>query len=172
MIISFFVPGTAKPGGSKTGFFNKKLGRVMIVDANKGTKPWMNTVRSYGLEAYKGELITGPVVLNITFKMLRIKGHYGTGSKASVLKAKAPVYMQTRPDLTKLTRATEDALKGVIWRDDSQVVIQHTQKVYVERDPGAEIVISDELPACVQPTEELEGLFDVQETPSLAGGPE
>ena len=39
-------------------------------------------------------------------------------------------------------RSTEDALTGIIWRDDSQVVEHRIRKVYVERDPGAEININ------------------------------
>lgn len=160
MVIKFFIPGTAAPGGSKRAFYIKSLGRSVIVDANKKTKPWKNTVRHFALEAYKGELLTGPLMLSITFKMLRIGSHYGTGRNANVLKSSAPVYKVTKPDNIKLTRSTEDAMTGVIWRDDSQVVIHCIQKVYVERDPGAEIVISDELPACIRPTAELKGLFE------------
>ena len=35
-----------------------------------------------------------------------------------------------RPDATKLVRAVEDALTGLVWRDDAQVVIQTVRKRY------------------------------------------
>jgi Holliday junction resolvase RusA-like endonuclease len=38
------------------------------------------------------------------------------------------------PDVLKLCRATEDALNGVVWRDDSRNVCMHIEKVYAE--PG------------------------------------
>jgi Holliday junction resolvase RusA-like endonuclease len=47
------------------------------------------------------------------------------------------------PDTTKLVRSTEDALKGICWRDDSQVVYQVASKEYAARGgiPGADIKI-------------------------------
>ena len=36
----------------------------------------------------------------------------------------------TRPDLTNMLKLAEDALHGVVWRDDSLVVEQHTKKIY------------------------------------------
>ena len=38
----------------------------------------------------------------------------------------------TKPDLTKLVRAAEDSLRGVLWRDDAQVVRQVTEKRWGE----------------------------------------
>jgi Holliday junction resolvase RusA-like endonuclease len=36
----------------------------------------------------------------------------------------------TRPDLTNILKLAEDALKQVVWRDDSLVVEQRTRKIY------------------------------------------
>lgn len=75
---------------------------------------------------------------------MRIKGHYGTGKNAGVLKSRFVDAMpEVRPDCTKLVRSTEDALEGVIWRSDAQVCVQENAKVYVERDPGVIITIMD-----------------------------
>lgn len=142
MSISFFVPGTPATAGSKKGFYNKTLGRVMIVPASKKQAPWVNTVRHFGAAAYQGPLFDCPLKLTIEFRLLRPKGHYGTGRNSGVLKKSAPGHVMVKPDLTKLTRAVEDALTGIIWRDDSRVVIQETRKVYVDRDPGAMVRIS------------------------------
>jgi Holliday junction resolvase RusA-like endonuclease len=38
----------------------------------------------------------------------------------------------TRPDVLKLARAAEDALTGIVWRDDSQIVHETLAKVYGE----------------------------------------
>jgi Holliday junction resolvase RusA-like endonuclease len=38
-----------------------------------------------------------------------------------------PVVM---PDATKLLRGLEDALTGVVWHDDAQIVSQHVEKRY------------------------------------------
>ncbi len=141
-MIEFFVPGIPATAGSKKGFYIEKIRKVVQSPASKKTKPWMNTVTFFARQQYKGPLLTGPLKLAIEFRLLRTKGHYGTGRNAGTVKPSAPTYSSTRPDLTKLTRALEDALKGITWRDDSQVCIQETRKVYVDRDPGAMVRIS------------------------------
>jgi Holliday junction resolvase RusA-like endonuclease len=144
-MIEFFVPGKAATAGSKKAFYVKKLKRAIITHDSKKTKPWMNTVKFFAMAEYQGLLLCGPVKLTMEFRRLRPKGHYGSGKNAhTLIKAgiEAPLPI-TKPDLTKLVRAAEDALKGVIWRDDSQVCIQETRKVYVDRDPGVQIQISE-----------------------------
>lgn len=139
MTISFFVAGKAAPGGSKSGFYNKKLGRVMMTPASKKTKPWMNTVTAVAGEHYRGKLIDCPVCLTMEFRMLRPKGHYCKSGLSK--KGRETPYPTVKPDLTKLIRSTEDALTGVIWRDDTCVCKQQTSKVYVDRDPGVFIEV-------------------------------
>ena len=141
--LNFFVPGTPAPGGSKTGFYNKKLKRVMMTPASKKTKPWMATVSGVVASQYDGPLLQGALRLDMQFRMLRPKGHYGSGRNAGVIKPQfVNAFPTVKPDLTKLIRSTEDALKGILWRDDCQVVSQVTSKIYVERDPGVDISVS------------------------------
>jgi Holliday junction resolvase RusA-like endonuclease len=144
MKIEIFVPGKPAPGGSKTGFYIKKINRVVMTPASKKTKPWMQLVRSMAETEYQGELLTGPLKFKMEFRILRPKGHFGTGKNAGVIKDRFIHAMpEVRPDLTKYVRSTEDALVGVIWRDDSQVCVQENAKVYVSRDPGVIITIMD-----------------------------
>ena len=70
------------------------------------------------------------------------KGHYGTGRNADQVKASAPPHPTTKPDATKLVRAVEDALTGVIWRDDSQVVRQWASKVYDDCE-GVSVIVTE-----------------------------
>lgn len=139
-MINFFVPGIPRPGGSKTTGFNKKTGKRFVRDANKHTKPWKQQVSYFAEQYYDGPLLNGALKLDIVFIMPRPKHHYGTGRNAGILKPSAPRYHTTEPDSTKLTRSTEDALKGIIWRDDSLVAKQSIEKIYGEK-PGAEIKI-------------------------------
>ncbi len=143
-MIEFFVPGKAATAGSKKAFYVEKLKRAIITHDSNKTQPWMNTVKFFARQAYDGPLLDGPLKLVMDFRRLRPKGHYGSGKSAhTLIKAgkDAPLPI-TKPDLTKLIRAAEDALKGIIWRDDAQVCIQETRKIYVDRDPGAMVRIS------------------------------
>lgn len=139
--LKFFVPGVPAPGGSKTGFYNKKLERVMMTPASKKTKPWMQAVAGCVRADYYGEVLAGPLCVDFQFRFLRPQSHYGTGRNAGCVKDSAPLYPITRPDRTKVMRSTEDALTGILWKDDSQIVSGDITKIYVERDPGVVITV-------------------------------
>ena len=145
-LIEFFVAGVPATSGSKTGFYNPKIKRVIMVPANKKQKPWMAYVRAVAVEYYSGPPITGPIKLHLNFFLPRPKSHYGSGKNHEQVKASAPEYPQGRPDRLKLARAVEDALTSIIWRDDSQVVDGNTIKLYCDNarpTPGVYITIQE-----------------------------
>ena len=140
--LKFFVPGVPAPGGSKKGFYNKKSGKIIMAPDSKKTKPWMQAVAGCVRAEYDGELLTGPLCVDFQFRFLRPKSHYGTGRNAIYLKDSAPLHPTVKPDRTKILRSTEDALTGVLWKDDSQIVAGEPTKIYVERNPGVVITVS------------------------------
>lgn len=143
--ISFTVPGVAAPGGSKRAFKDPKTGRIVVKDDARNNAGWRQRVAVFASQAMAGRSpFDGPVAVRVVFYMPRPKGHYGTGRNAGVLKAGAVMARPiTKPDATKLWRSTEDALKGIIWGDDSQVVTQSVSKYYEVpgRSPCAEIEV-------------------------------
>lgn len=140
-VVEFFVPGHAAPGGSKKAFRHATTGKVIVMDDAKGNKEWRSSVAKFGYEAMIGKKpLEGPLFVSFTFFQTRPKGHYGSGRNAAVLKPSAPRFPTARPDTTKLIRAAEDALKGISWLDDAQIVHQIGRKVYGER-PGLRIQI-------------------------------
>lgn len=87
-----------------------------------------------------------PVILRMTFYKQRPKNHYGTGANAATLNkhGRSLPYPTQDPDTTKLIRSTEDALNGIVWYDDNQVVDQHAYKRWTktpQHSPGCVIVI-------------------------------
>lgn len=142
----FFVPGLPATAGSKKGFVNKYSGKVMMVDTCARGKTWRHDVQWKFRESYDNKPLEGPVALNCIFRMPRPKGHYGSGRNAHVLKPNAPTHPITKPDCTKMVRAIEDALTGLAWLDDSQVVVQHNEKVYADEpcQVGASVAIRGE----------------------------
>ncbi len=136
------VMGKPQPGGSKRAFVprNKEgnpipngRGGVIanVIDANPNAKEWQREVKH---EARKimGAIPPTDVALfaKVSFFVLRPKGHFGTGKNANVLKSSAPSFPVTKPDATKLWRCVEDALTGIVWRDDAQIVQQQVSKSY------------------------------------------
>lgn len=137
--ISFFVQGIAKPAGSKRGFFIPKLKRVVITDACKGSKDWKTDVKHAAQAAYQGALIDKPLHVSFRFQVLRPKGHFRSNGD---VKPSAPAYPTVKPDVLKLARGVEDALTGIIWKDDSLIVSEHLSKVYAPV-PGVHIEITE-----------------------------
>lgn len=102
-------------------------------EANKKLAPWRGHVSQVVKEAWgDAPLLLGPVKLVVTFAFPRPAAHYGTGRNAGVLKASAPKYKTSAPDLDKLQRAIGDALTAQVFRDDAQVASWQVRKIYDE----------------------------------------
>ena len=135
-----FVPGVPVPGGSKV-LGRRNNGTLFVRDAaGKRNALWKRNVRMTAITMMEGPPITGPVDLSVVFVMPRPKKHFFTGKRSNVLRPDAPAHHVHAPDATKLLRSTEDALKGIVWVDDSQVVSQTVMKRYGPF-PGARIVV-------------------------------
>ena len=155
MKIEFFAPGIPQTAGSKKGIYIPKIKRVVVVDSNpKGFTTWRATVQSFAIKAKQGivslapilnnpngGLLHCPIKLTVTFFFNHPKGDFGTGKNAGILRESAPLLHTKRPDTTKLLRCLEDALNGVIWKDDSQIVFQQVGKEYTFASPGARVTI-------------------------------
>jgi Holliday junction resolvase RusA-like endonuclease len=148
-MIQFWVPGIPQPGGSKKGFVNPSTKRVVIVDDAKRNKEWRSVVAMAAREAYQGVPLDCPLSVRVCFYLPRPRGHYRTGKNAGQLLASAPAFPTKKPDSTKLWRSTEDALSGILWRDDSQVVRQVVEKKFAGEEagqPGAWIEVKEAKP--------------------------
>ena len=140
--IGFTVPGVCQPAGSKR-FVGVKGGRGIVLDANKNAAGWKERVALAAAEAKQKagyrEPWAGPLHLIVHVQRARPRGHFT--SKGAV-RATAPAFPVTKPDLTKLIRGIEDALTGIIWIDDSQVVSQTAIK-YWHDEPGVRVWVRD-----------------------------
>lgn len=141
-IFSFTVPGVPGTAGSKK-YVGHHAGKAILVDSNKKGKDWRASVQLFARQAGVRP-IAGPVQLCVTFYMPRPANHHKGSDRSKPLKDSAPARPLTKPDCTKMLRAVEDALKGIAWHDDSQVVSQRTEKHYAgERGPGCFVAISE-----------------------------
>jgi len=125
---SFWVQGHPMPQGSK-----RHVGKGIMVEVSN-VKPWRDSIAWEARNAIKTPLLDG-IWLKLVFQFKRPKGHYGTGKNAGVLKERFRLADHTtRPDLDKLCRAVGDALTGIAYRDDSQVVVLGASKVYASME--------------------------------------
>lgn len=147
--LSITVHGTPAPQGSKN--VNR---HGAVYESSEAVRPWRVAVTDAAVMALRGlkdtwgkdwAPLSGPVGLEVYFHVRRLKGHYGTGRNAGKIKLSAPVYPPVQPDLSKLIRATEDALTDAgVWRDDAQVVAIMASKYYANDGfTGAHITITE-----------------------------
>lgn len=142
--VRIWVPGIAKPAGSKRAFaFVGKDGKPhsRVVDACAKGKSWQACVReAAAVQMHDRELMSGGLSVDMVFVMQRPMKHYNArGELKDGFAAEAPT---KRPDVLKLARGVEDALTGIVWRDDSLIVEEYLIKQYVKQyadKPGVQI---------------------------------
>jgi len=111
-------------------------GHIRIYDPKKSSE-YKQYIRLVASQEVKGNLLTGAICLKITFYRSIPKSF----SKKKTEQAEAGIIRPiTKPDTDNYTKAVKDALKGVAWKDDSQVVDEHCRKFYSNR-PRIEIEI-------------------------------
>ena len=121
--VAFEVDARPVPQGSMTASYNKKLGVAHVHHvAGAALAMWRASVR----EAARGagaNLSPNAISVRIEFGMPRPKHHLMVRDGKLMVRAK---YYYARPavapDLDKLVRAVLDALTGICYNDDSQVV--------------------------------------------------
>lgn len=136
-----------------------------MIEDNPMTEPWRATVAARATAAMNGrELRTGPLRLRATFVFARPASHFGTGRNEGRLKASAPLYVRKRPDVDKLLRAIGDALTGIVFRDDAQIVDVRAEKHFGQQ-PCAHVVVEELAVEDDRPLDEgdLDGRCDATE---------
>ncbi len=161
MVARVRVYGLPRPGGSKTWIptrrgdkslviksLSYRGGRVYgwpvgrMIDDAKGNAKWKRQVAEQTREVYCGPAYVGPLKLGMKFFLPRPANHFRTGRNAHLRSPNWQPWPTKRTDTTKYVRSTEDALKGILWDDDSQIVAQEASKHYADGvEPGVLIVV-------------------------------
>lgn len=130
MEIRFFVDGKPAPQGSKRAF---KVGnRVNLVEMSKTLPEWRRRVTEAAKQAMGAKPPTvAPIALTVIFRLPK------------PAKPKWPI-PATRPDLDKLLRSVNDAMTGIVYVDDSQIVTIVAEKRYATNfRTGCQILIEN-----------------------------
>jgi Holliday junction resolvase RusA-like endonuclease len=122
--MKFVVYGRPQPQGSTRSFL--RGGKIATTSDNRQLKPWRQQVSDtafveLGCMPYAGDGQKA-VVIHCHFFFARPKS------------AKKRVFPTVKPDLDKCVRAILDALTGIAYRDDSQVVVVVASKNYSARE--------------------------------------
>ena len=125
--ITFFVHGKAEPQGSTRAFI--VAGKPIITSANKNLKDWRTIVQLAAMN--HAHMFDGAVEVVLHFHLPR---------PASL--PKKVTHNVKRPDVDKLARACLDAMTGVFFKDDSQVVALEAYKHYADPFIGVKVTVS------------------------------
>lgn len=137
---SFFVSG--KPIAQPRPKVTVRGGRGhAYVPEDHPVHDWRELVRTYAA-GNVDDPFTERLTLTLWFYMPRPKSHCGTGKNSTQLKASAPEFHTTRPDLDNLVKAVKDAMEGVAYEDDKQVSHIEACKVWaVPGDAGVRVTL-------------------------------
>ena len=128
-ILSVLVRGIPVPQGRPRAF-KLPTGQIRVYDPPQSLD-WKRTVMAQVLEGVRRQdlhIASGPLSVELTFGLSRPK---------SVSPRRRP-HPITKPDCDNLGKACLDAMRGIVYRDDAQIVELHITKAY--RDvPGVGI---------------------------------
>ncbi|MFS0593972.1 RusA family crossover junction endodeoxyribonuclease [Cytobacillus horneckiae] len=111
-------------------------GKVRMYDPAK-SKNFKEYVRLVASQNRPPELLTGPLVMSVIVFKPVLKSFSIKKVAAAEGGELRPV---TKPDVDNYVKGIKDALKSVIWKDDSQVVDLLVSKYY-SQNPRVEITI-------------------------------
>lgn len=119
-VIDYFVPGIPVPQGDLAS-----NSRGILYHKNKALEPWRHQVawrarRPMRDNGFADVIFACPISLTLLFVLKRVQGTPKRRATPPAIK---------KPDLDKLARSIGDALTGVVWVDDSQIIHGEQDKV-------------------------------------------
>ena len=137
-VITFKVDGIPVPK-ARPRF--TKVGNFVQTYTPKKTADWEETVRWTAKGAMgPTDLLETPLSLALYFRLPTPKSWSKKRTEAEI-SGSGPI---VKPDFDNLAKAVCDALNGVIYKDDSQIVSAHIRKVY-SAVPGVDVFVSEYL---------------------------
>ena len=137
--IEFFVPGPpvgkGRPRAARRG-----AGVVMFTpEKTAGYEALVAAAASNAMRAEAGPLFTGPLEAVLEMR-IPIPASWSKAHKAAALAgAELPT---SKPDIDNVAKAILDACNGVVFRDDSQIVMLTATKAFSD-EPGVRVVIRE-----------------------------
>lgn len=136
-MILFTVPGIPK-GKGRPRF--ARSGNRIITYTPSDTVAYENAVKAVAMQAMRGkEPIQGACEIAVT-AFFPIPKSWPESKKQLAIAGK--IRPTKKPDLDNILKIICDPLKGIVWRDDDQVVGDDTRKWY-GTEPRVEVVIKE-----------------------------
>jgi crossover junction endodeoxyribonuclease RusA len=134
-VLTMFVPGIPRPQGSKR-YLGHRSGKAVLVEGSRESRRFRDRITWAAHDAWRPRVVlTGePLTIALEFVMPR-----------PVSTPKTTPAAVRRPDLDKLVRCVCDAMTGVIYADDSQIVhlVTHQRLARLHEPPGVHIELTN-----------------------------
>lgn len=122
--LRIFIAGIVQPQGRPRAAYRN--GRIMVYDPPT-SKKWKKEIRRQ-LPKIEGPPWETPLILT---------AHFWLPKPKSVKRVECSV----KPDLSNCIKAVEDALEGIVFKNDSQIVCLNVSKSYAENNNKAGVLI-------------------------------
>jgi crossover junction endodeoxyribonuclease RusA len=134
--VAFFVHGEPKGQPRPRAF--ARGGRARVYDPGTA-EGWKGQVALAAQPFIPEEPVNSPAAIHLRFRLPRPRSHFGK----SGLKAGAPGFHASKPDVDNLAKAVIDALVAVgFLRDDCLVYLLAITKRYADSGPGCDVRIA------------------------------
>lgn len=120
MEYTFTVYGMPIPQGSLRAFMPKGAKHPVLTADNKKLKPWRQQVSGTAVASIK-TLVKRPFAVEV---------HVAFFFDRPASLARQVVHKTTKPDVDKLLRSILDALTGIAYEDDAQVIRASQEKLF------------------------------------------
>lgn len=132
--IRFTVFGVPQSKGSTRAFMRPGMRFPVVTSTNPKVKQWERVVALGGVQARGAGVLPASCAIDLEVEFFLPR-------PLKFAKRAAPPHI-TRPDTDKLLRAVGDALTGVLWEDDGQIVKLTATKAYAELGDTPKAVIT------------------------------
>lgn len=123
-MIEITIPGELRGKGRPR--FDRRSGRAYTPAATVSAENW---IKACAVQAYRGAPLEGPLDLRLTIGV-PVPRSWSKRARADALAGRT---MPTKkPDASNQLKLIEDALNGIVWVDDCQIVDGGFSKRYVE----------------------------------------
>jgi Holliday junction resolvase RusA-like endonuclease len=147
---TFEVVGHPEPAGSKRAVPTSRDWRIrpgvrwQVLDANANADPWKRVVANTAKGAMlkeRAELIDGPVFVSMVFRLNRPQSHFRSDGMTLSAEGNRHTAPAKKPDALKLARAVEDALTGIVYKDDASIVSEQIRKEFTVGPEGVLVTV-------------------------------
>lgn len=126
--VTFHVPGKPQGKARARTFYSPELNRHKSVTP-EGTVLYENLIKTMYLQSADGALFEKgtPVTLRIVARFLPPKSETKVKQKKMLA---GEIYPLKKPDVDNIVKVVADALNGVAYADDTQIIYVAAKKVY------------------------------------------